>query len=145
MINNLKGTSHERKRFMRCPFLFIYFVLPSPAKYSFVSFTTVPESRNKAIRVGNCHKTVKCLGNAPHQSKVGSCAKDGNQGINNHKWFDHFFQRTGTQCNGHRKVPIRLLWKKAKQHIATAVKMDTQFPYVEVNPRIVSSAPAAFP
>ena len=31
---------------------YIYFVLPSPAKYSFVSFTTVPESRNKAIRLG---------------------------------------------------------------------------------------------
>ena len=33
----------------------------------------------------------------------------------------------------------------AKQHMATAVKMDTQLPYVEVNPRIVSSAPAASP
>ena len=35
--------------------------------------------------------------------------------------------------------------ENAKQHIATAVKIDTQFPYVEVNPRIVSSAPATSP
>ena len=35
--------------------------------------------------------------------------------------------------------------EKAKQHIATAVKMDIHPPYTEVNPLIVSSAPAASP
>ena len=35
--------------------------------------------------------------------------------------------------------------ENAKQHIATAVKIETQLPYVEVNPEIVSSAPAALP
>ena len=33
----------------------------------------------------------------------------------------------------------------AKQHMATAVKMETQFPYVLVKPLMVSSAPAAAP
>ncbi len=38
-----------------------------------------------------------------------------------------------------------MIVENAKQHIATAVKTETQLPYVEVNPRIVSSAPAAAP
>ena len=38
-----------------------------------------------------------------------------------------------------------MIVENAKQHIATAVKMDTQPPYTDVNPLIVSSAPAASP
>ena len=47
-----------------------------------------------------------------------------------------------------RQVPYSphpIIVENAKQHIATAVKIDTQFPQVDVNPRIVSSAPAASP
>ena len=35
--------------------------------------------------------------------------------------------------------------ENAKQHIATAVNIDTQLPYVLVNPWIVISAPAGWP
>ena len=38
-----------------------------------------------------------------------------------------------------------MIVENAKQHIATAVKIDTQPPYTEVNPLMVSSAPAASP
>ena len=38
-----------------------------------------------------------------------------------------------------------MIVENAKQHIATAVKIDTQPPYAEVNPLMVSSAPAASP
>lgn len=41
--------------------------------------------------------------------------------------------------------PHPIIVENAKQHMETAVNIDTQFPYVDVNPRIVSSAPAASP
>ena len=41
--------------------------------------------------------------------------------------------------------PHPIVVEKAKQHIATAVKTDTQLPYTAVKPWIVSSAPAASP
>ena len=50
-VTDVQGHHMSQNGSCDVPF-YIYFVLPSPAKYSFVSFTTVPESRNKAIRLG---------------------------------------------------------------------------------------------
>ena len=50
--------------------------------------------------------------------------------------------------NSMQRVPYNphpIMVENAKQHMATAVKTDTQFPYVAVNPLMVSSAPAACP
>ena len=38
-----------------------------------------------------------------------------------------------------------MIVENAKQQSAMAVKIDTQLPYVAVNPEIVSSAPASAP
>ena len=48
-----------------------------------------------------------------------------------------------THLDPYKPQPIMV--EKAKQHIATAVKIDTQLPYVVIKPEIVSSAPAASP
>ena len=95
---------------------YIYFVLPSPAKIFFCKLHNCTGKQEQSNQVGNCHKTVKCLCNAPHQSKVGSCAKDGNQGINNHKRFDHFFREQELDAAGTVKSPSDCCGKSEAAH-----------------------------
>lgn len=61
---------------------------------------TVPDNRNRAIRLGMGHETVKGLGNVPHKSQVGCSTEDSDQGVDNHEWFGDFAgeQKFNTAC-----------------------------------------------
>lgn len=130
-------------RFRRFSLKKIYF--PSVAKYSFTIFTTVPDNRNTAIRFGiaiNPLKVSAILHRSPSSTVAPRIATREYTTMNG---FTIFSLENRNSIHLAPYSPHPIIVEKAKQHIATAVKTDIQLPYTEVNPDIVSSAPAAFP
>ena len=130
-------------RFRRFSLKKIYF--PSVAKYSFTIFTTVPDNRNTAIRFGiaiNPLKVSAILHRSPSSTVAPRIATREYTTING---FTTFSLENRNSIHLAPYSPHPMIVEKAKQHIATAVKTDIQLPYTEVNPDIVSSAPAACP
>ena len=110
---------------------FCYFLSLRPssfAKNSFVSFTTVPESNNNAIRFGILIGAVKGIGDVPQQVKVDGCAEDCDERINDE---ERAHGLTGAEQKFHKTRAVKaqpMMVENAKQHSATAEKMEAQLP-----------------
>ena len=114
-------------------------------KYFLVRSTTVPDNRNKAIKLGILIKPLKVsamLHNNP-RSTVAPNIDTKEYTTKNGFITLSLWNKNETNLEPYNPQPI--IVEKAKQHKEIAVKIDAHPPYVEVNPEIVSSAPAATP
>lgn len=113
-------------------------------KCSFVNFTTVPDNKNKAIKFGIAIKPLQ-VSEIPQINPRSAVAPT--------IAVEEYATMKGLiifspQINSKHLAPYNpqpRIVENAKQQSAMAVKIDTQLPYVETKPLIVSSAPASTP
>ncbi len=117
---------------------------PSPAKYSFTSFTTVPDKRKTAIRFGIAISPLNVSAMLQRSPKLAVAPRIATREYTTMNGLMTFSENRNSM---HRAPysPQPMIVEKAKQHMATAVNKETQLPYVAMNPWIVSSAPASTP
>ena len=72
-------------------------------------------------QVGNDHESIESLGDAPHESQVHGSAYDSCKGM-----LEREPKRNSIHLVPYSPQPM--IVENAKQHIATAVKIDTQLP-----------------
>ena len=97
------------------------------AKYSFVIFTTTPDSRNTAIRLGMTMSPLKVsamLHISPKFMVAPTIA------VREYRTMKGMLEREPKRNSIHLVPysPQPMMVEKAKQHIATAVKIDIQLP-----------------
>lgn len=113
-------------------------------KCSFANFTTVPESKNSEIKFGIAMSPL-------HVSEIPQIRP--RSAVAPTIAISEYATMKGLIIFSPKMNSIHLapynpqprIVENAKQQRATAVKIDTQLPYVETSPLIVSSAPASTP
>ena len=110
-----------------------------------MSFTTIPDSSSSAIRFGMLISplNVSAMSQSSPKSSVAPRIDTNEYITRNGRTTLLLLNRNCTKREPYSPQPI--IVENAKQHSATAVKIDDQLPYVVVKPEIVSSAPAATP
>ena len=121
-----------------------YYFLNYFPKCSFTSFTTVPESKNSAIKFGMAISPLN-VSEIPQIKPRSAVAPT--IAINAYAIINGLIIYS-PQMNSIHLAPYNphpRIVENAKQQSSTAVKIDTQLPYVATKPLIVSSAPASTP
>lgn len=106
---------------------FFYFFAPSPWKYSFTNLMTVPESRKTAIRFGMDIRPLKVSAILHSRPRSIVAPRIATREYTTMKGFI-ILEENKNSIHLAPYSPQPMIVENAKQHMAIAVKMDTQLP-----------------